>query len=128
MICRDSKFQWFQVMLKPDLSTASLHVINAYQPTPHHSEYVTFQDYMICEDTLVSCWIYNDGRPHQYECGAYSGLTSARSTNIISHGGLATKILLPDNGHDEYVLFSCLAPGRFVRLDRGDSVADPDFF
>ena len=76
-------------MLKPGLSTASLHVINTYEPIPHSSKYAKFQDYMVCGDILVSCRIYEDGRPNQYECGVYTGLASARRfTNVISHCGL----------------------------------------
>ena len=48
-------------MLKPDLSSASLHVINTYEPTPHDYRYITYRDdCRICEDTLVSCWAYED--------------------------------------------------------------------
>ena len=82
---------------------------------------------MICEDALVSCWIYRHGRRNQYECGVYTGLTSARSTNAISHGDPATKMLLPDIEHD-YSLILCPASGIFVRLDRSNSVAVLDFF
>jgi hypothetical protein len=97
MLCQDSKLHRFQVMLKPDLSTASLHVINIYELSPHDFNYATFEDYRICEDTLFSCWIYDDLlRP--YQCGVYTGLTSARFTNIISRSGPAAKMLLPDIG------------------------------
>ena len=56
MLCQDSELHRFQIILKPGLSTASLHVINAAELTPHDFDYVMFEDYSICEDTLVTCW------------------------------------------------------------------------
>ena len=103
-------------MLEPDLSTASLHVINTSELTPHEFDHAFFDDYRICEDTLVSCWINLDLLP-PYQCGVY---TSARFPNTISHGGPAVKMLLPDIGH-EYRPFSCPVSGRFVLLVRDDS-------
>ena len=119
MLCQDCKIHRFQIMLKPDLSAASLHVINTSELTPHDFDYVSFEDYRICEDTLVSCWIdFDHGR--QRASGVYTGLTSSRFANIISHGGPAAKMLLPDIGR-EYRPFSCPASGRFVLLVRDDS-------
>jgi hypothetical protein len=45
-------------MLKPDLSTASLNLINTSEFHPHDFNCVMFSDYTICEDTLVSYWSY----------------------------------------------------------------------
>ena len=115
-------------MLEPDLSTASLHVISASEVTPHNFIYTFFEDYRICEDTLVSCWIRDDpARPEQYQCGVYTGLTSARFSNFISHGGPAAKMLLPDIEY-EYVHYLCPASGRYVRMDSSSSVVVFDFF
>jgi hypothetical protein len=113
----------FKIILKPDLSSASLQVINTFEATPHDFFYVLFDDYRICEDTLVSCWIneYDD------QCGVYTGSASA---NIISQGGPAAKMLLPDSGH-YYRLYSvCPASGKLVCLDASDSlnVVVLDFF
>jgi hypothetical protein len=49
-ICR-SIFYKFQITLKTDFSAATLQVINTFEP---NFDYVTFDDYKICEDTLVS--------------------------------------------------------------------------
>ena len=122
MLCQDSKRQRFQITLKPDLSAASLHAINASEIFPLDDGSTLFQGYRICEDTLVSFWCY-DG---QY-CGLYTGLTSARSSNVMSYCGPAANMLLPDFGC-EYVLHPCPASGRFVRLDARNSVAVLDFF
>ena len=130
-LCPGSKLNRFQIILKPDLSTASLHVINTFELTPHDFNYVSFQDYRICEDTLVSCWSYYDGGwggpPSQ--CGVYTGLTSARFADVISHGGPAAKMLLPEIGSSKYLShFLCPASGRFVLLDSSDTVAVLDLF
>ena len=128
MMCPDSKVHRFQVMLKPDLSSASLHVINTYEPTPHDFRHIRYRgDYRICEDTLVFCWMYRDRSRHQYQCAVYTGLTSARFANVISHGSPATKMLLPDIGHYDR-LFLCPASGRLVCLNSSNSVAVLDFF
>jgi hypothetical protein len=126
MTYRDRKLQRFQIMLKPDLSTASLHVINTFEVAPHDFQYILLEDYRICEDAIVCCRIYDNRLPpYQSGPGVYA--------NIISYGGPAAKMLLPDIGHN-YRLFSCpaLASGRFVLLvhDGGDntSVAVLDLF
>jgi hypothetical protein len=126
-LCQDSKLHRFQILLKPDLSTASLHVINASELTPHDFNGVIFGDYGICEDTLVSCWYYGHPSPDQPKSGVYTGLTSARFANAILHGGPAN-MLLPDIGR-EFELYCCPASGRIVRLEDGsNSVAVLDFF
>ena len=124
MLCQDSKLHRFEILLKPDLSTASLHVINNSELTPHDFNYVYFEDYRVCEDTLVSCWIFDDDESSQ--SGVYTGLTSARFADIISLGGPAARMLLPDS--DCYIFYSCPASGRFVLVDDNDSVAVLDFF
>jgi hypothetical protein len=110
-------------MLKPDLSTASLHFINTFEPSPHDLRNVIFDDYNICEDAVVSLWL----RDSPFQSGVYTGLTSARFANIISQGGPAAKMLLPDIGH-VYRPYPCPASGRFVLLDASDSVTVYDFF
>ena len=114
-------------MLKPDLSTASLHVINDSEFTPHDFGNVFFQDYRICEGALVSCWLFEDRHRNLYHCGIYTGLTSDRFADIISPGGPAAKMILPDIGR-RYLLYSCPASGRFVLMDRSNSVAVLDLF
>ena len=126
MICQGSKFLRFQIMLKSDLSTASLQFINTSELSPYDFDYVFFQDFRICEDTLVSCWFYDDhDDPDQYQCGVYTGLTSRFA--VISHGGPATKMLLPNIGR-RFLLFSCPASGRFVLVDSTNSVSVVDLF
>ena len=114
----DSKVYRFQIILKPDLSTASLHVINFFETLvfPHELSYITGQNYRICEDNFVSCWFYeyhNFNHPGQYQCGVYSGLKFTRF-GVISHGGPAVASGLSDR---PLLLFACPASGRSVLLD-----------
>jgi hypothetical protein len=135
-LCQDCTLHRFEIMLEPDLRTASLRVINISEITPHDFEIVYPQEYTICGDTLVSCFINSnyiyDGSGVKYQTGIYTGLTTADArfdNGIISHGGPAANMLLPDIGH-EYKLFPCPASGRFVRVDSGnsDSITVLDFF
>ena len=130
MLCEDSKLHRFQIVLEPDLSTASLNVINTSELTPHDFNRVQFQEYTICEDTLVSCWFYKNFRYNgrdQYQWGVYTGLTSDRFANVISHGGPTAKMLMLDIGR-KHDLYWCSASGRFVVLDSSNSVIVLDFF
>ena len=128
MLCQDSELHRFQIILKPALSTASLHVINAAELTPHDFDYVMFEDYSICEDTLVTCWNYSDSDRDRYQSGVYTGSTSPPSPNGISHGGPAAKMLLTDIG-DHCVFFLCPASGRFVLLNgETNSISVLDYF
>ena len=122
MLCRDFKLHRFQILLQPDLSAASLHVINISEETPHDFSCVFFNNYRICEDSLVSCWTYSNGEPE--ECGVYMSLPFG---NDISHGGSAAKILFSnENG---YILFLCPTSGRLVCQDyETNRVALLDFF
>jgi hypothetical protein len=129
MLCRDSKLHRFQIMLSPDLSTASLHVINTSEHTSLDFDDIFFENYRICEDTLVSCWIYAEQHQGQYqpENGVYTGLTSTRFSNVTTGGRSAVKVLLPDTGHFLYRLYTCPASGRFVIKDT-NRVAIVDLF
>ena len=124
MLCEGSKRHRLKLIVKPDLSDASLHVINASEITPYYFDDVSFQSYRICEDTLVSCWVDRISGRH----GVYTGLTSGRFANIISQGGPAARMLIPDSGHHGLRHFLCPASGRFVLLKSNHSVAVLDFF
>ena len=120
MLFGDPPLHRFQIELKPDLSTASLHVIDTSEITLHNCLNQNFPKYRICEDTLVSYYIY------QRQCGVYTGLTSPRLANAIWHGSSPAKMLLPDIGRT-YILSLCPASGRFVRLDSSGRVTVLDF-
>ena len=133
MLCRHSNLHRFKLIVESDLNDASLHVINTFEPTPHNHSEASFQSYRICEDTLVSCWINEwadkyDPMPMHYRYGVYTGLTSARFSNLISYGGPAAEMLLPDTGHEDCRLFSCPASGRFVLLTSSHTVSVLDLF
>ena len=120
MLCQDSKLHRFEIMLKPDLSTASLRVINTYEHTLHDFFYVYFQNYMICEDTLVTCWVDDSDN-----WGVYTGSTSARFANVTD-GHPAAKVLLPNNFGLINLLRCCPASGRLVVIDNANCVSVVD--
>ena len=126
MLRQYSEYERVQIMLnlKPDLSAASLHVINTSELT-RDSGHAFFEDYRICEDTLVSCWSYWDN----YQCGVYTQSTFANFSNAVSHAGLAAMTSPPKlQVGRNYRLYSCPASGRFILLDRNNTVSVLDFF
>jgi hypothetical protein len=84
MLCQDFTRRRFKIMLKPDLSTASLHVVKTAESTPHDFNDVSFGDYRICEDILVSCWNIKDLRGNQCQSGT-TGSTSASFADVTVH-------------------------------------------
>jgi hypothetical protein len=115
----DSKLYRFQIMLKPDLSTASLNLINTSEFPLHDFNCVMFP---------VSCWSYTyyNGCWDHFQCGVNMGLMSDRFARVISHSG-TTKMLYPDLERRRILLW-CAASGRFVGLVSGNSIAVIDFF
>ena len=122
MTWKDSKPHRFKIMLKPDLSTASLHVVNTGELTPLDFPFSSFWGgYKICEDTLVICWnaegCHFNPPSRKTQCGVYTGSTSTRFTNVNSNGGSALNMLLPDIGDWWLGCEVCPASGRFVLQD-----------
>ena len=133
--CSDSTIHRFQIIIDPNLITASLRVINTSEISPHYLRDVYIPEHMICEDTLVSYFInrkYNPFNIREYQTGLCTGLTthSGFSNGIISRGGPAANMLLPDMGGEYNDLFPCPASGRFVRVNSSDSdsITVHDFF
>ena len=114
-------------MLKPDLSAASLQVINASEVTPYDFYRNSFQSYRICEDTLVSCLFSHRKCGVYTQCGVYMGLMSARFSNVILRGHPAVKMTLPDIGH-EYRHDACPASGGFVLVVKNNTLVVLDVF
>jgi hypothetical protein len=123
MLCQDSKLHRFQIMIKPDLSSASLYFRDTPTMTLEDFEYVyaRVHDYKMCDDSLFSCdtfpfgW-YRDSAlrfdaPGQLQCGMYTG--SAFTRFLVSHRGPSANIILPEVGLTHQLL-SCPASGRFV--------------
>jgi hypothetical protein len=79
----DSRLQRFKLIIKSDLSDASLHFINMSKLTLNDLKTAIdafrFCDgYRFCEDALVIFWInYKDW-------GAFTGLTSAPFTSVVT--------------------------------------------
>ncbi|KAF8804232.1 hypothetical protein BYT27DRAFT_7170356 [Phlegmacium glaucopus] len=113
------ELQRFKIIIKPDLSDATLHFINTLQLTPRDSERLaTPYTSNICEDILVSFWDTPD------HCGIYTGSILPHPTNTISHRDPSVvSMLLPVDGcgHSHSL---CPASGRFVYLDYDDGVIE----
>ena len=105
MLYKGSKLQRFKITIKPDLSDASLHVINMPEIIPvgllGSLLYRSCTEYRICEDALVCFSTRIDRKGSRW--GAYVGLTSAPFTNVVT--GMRW------NGDIDSL---CPASGRFV--------------
>ena len=98
----DSKLLRFKIVVKPDLSDASLHFVKEINNISDglmkslcslslsHSE-----GYRICEDALVYVWSYYL-KPRTW--GAYTGLTSAPFTNFVTQWKGYVDSLCPTSG------------------------------
>ena len=100
-----SKLQKFKLIIKPDLSDASLHVINMFEFIWNDDLKTSFGhsafEYRICEDALVYFW--NSPSRNTCQWGTYIGLTSAPFTNVLTRWNF-----------NEYVQCLCPTSGRFV--------------
>ena len=97
----DSKLQRFKIIIKPDLSDASLHFMNmseiiSYDLMKSLTAYEVCEEYRICEDALVYFWNNNNKTS-----GTYAGLISAPFTNVVTQ-------------RDGYLHSLCPTSGRFV--------------
>lgn len=95
------------MIIKPDLSDASLHVISIAESSPlSFDPYTSFQSYRLCEDTLVSFW----NNSENLKCGIFSGFTSAQFSRDVG-----VRHWLARDCH-----YLCPASGRFVYFGNGD--------
>jgi hypothetical protein len=107
----DSKIQRFKLIIKPDLSDASLHFINMSEITSNDLKTAIAalwlsDSYRICEDALV---IFCD---HYKKGGVFTGLTSAPFTNVVTPWKFKRARSL------------CPTSGRFVYCAYVDDVRD----
>ena len=103
----DSELQRFEIIIKPDLSDASLLPINVPEILPEIDFiFRACEEYRICDNALIFFW----NNPKMW--GTFTGLTSAPFTNIIARWTLNV------SGHVN-VKSLCPASGRFVYHDDG---------
>jgi hypothetical protein len=107
----NSKLQRFKIIIKPDLSDSSIHVIN--MPEVISDKKVTSRleldedcpgHYRICDGALVYFW----NNPRLWE--TFTGMTSAPFANIFSRWILVNQVV-------EDVESLCPASGRYVYCD-----------
>jgi hypothetical protein len=109
ILFRDSKLQRFKVIVKPDLSDASLQFINTSEITSDDlmkflEAYrdINHDGYRICEDALVNLWNNSFTSNFVNMSGAYTGLTSAPFTNIVTRWDGEVDSLCPTSGRFVY--------------------------
>jgi hypothetical protein len=112
----DSKIQRFKIIIKPDLSDASLHIINMSETISDDlmkslEIYGVCEGYRICEDALVYFW-YN--RTKTVTWGAYAGLTSAPFTNLIRRWNGYIHSICPTSGRFVYCTDDRDGDGSFI--------------
>ena len=96
-----------KIIIEPDLSDASLHLINMSEITEDFLNSLSAtrgRGYRICDDALVYLW----NTYYRRTWGAYVGLTSAPFTNVVTKW---------NRYYDSLSL--CPASGRFIYADVG---------
>lgn len=135
LLRHNSTVDRFQIMLKPDLTSANVQFINSVNPICNDSKLDTTRDeYRLCEDSLFSCRIYDnyplDGFSRYQNLRAIQGFKPNRFF-AVSNGSPARQVVLPHDWHHTYSLSSCPASGRFVAhlvSDENEKLIVFDFF
>ena len=96
----DSTLERFKLIVKPDLSDTSLHVIDSSKPIHNFGNPTLQSCSRICEGTLVSLW----HRSNNQKCGVYTGLLS---TQFSCDSAIKDRMARPSRS-------LCPASGRFV--------------
>jgi hypothetical protein len=114
----DSKLQRFKIIIKPNLSDASLQVINTSDIISDDimtslKAFRICDGYRICEDALVYFW---NNRFEKW--GTYTGLMSAPLTNVVTRWNGSIDSLCPASGRFAY----------FADDDDGERIVVVDLF
>jgi hypothetical protein len=122
ILYKDSKLQRFKIIVKPDLSDVSLHFINISEIISNDLmrfsyPYNIYDGYMICDDALVCFWNdRNDLNSNAWR--AYTGLTSAPFTNVVTRCNGEIDSLCPASGR--FVNCTYDSDGNPIRIDIAD--------
>lgn len=114
----------FQILLTPDLSSATLQLLNTLKIK--HSSTAAPVGYQVCEDMIFSCGVYDS--KSLWWTQDYAPLFFA-----VSPGGPAAKVIYPDLGRTylDHSFLSCPASGTFLLrildLDGSYSLVTLDF-
>ena len=119
VLSSDSTLQRFKIIIKPDLSDASLHFINVSEIISAGlikslKSYSYCDGLRICEDALVYFW------NNRKTWGAYAGLTSAPFTNVVTQWDGHVDSLCPTSGRFVY----CTTDGDGTFINRLIVVVD----
>ena len=119
ILYKDSKLQRFKIIIEPDLSDASLHVVDMSEMFSDdlmeslETIYMLCEGYRICEDSLVCFWNLNN----RGTWGAYTGLMSTPFTNVVTRWT-----------RNEHLKSLCPTSGRFVYCADDGKIIVADLF
>jgi len=126
MLCQDSTEHTFQIIFESDLSSVAINSVNSLKLERGNTDV----DYMICEDLIFSCRVYDD----RMGWSGYSDSGESTGTRFltISHDSPVAKIILPDLGSTYGGLLSCPASGTFLiehlNSDENDCLVKLDLY
>ena len=123
ILCWNSKCHRFRIIIEPDLSGASLEIVNTSDLSPLSFHNRVYQRDDIGEDTLFCYWGDNNNPSHY---GAYIGLMSPHFAPAATVSLSAARFT-----RCNYTHWLCPASGRFVHLDitvNGIGIVVHDFF
>ena len=113
----DSKVDTFRIMLKPDLTSATVQFVHSINRLRNDDQFDTTSDeYRLCEDSIFSCRIYDNYPLNGWYRGRNllaMGFEPYRCF-AVSNGGPAGEVILPHVWHSTDGISSCPASGRFV--------------
>ena len=128
----NSKLTRLKIVIKPDLSDASIRVTNTYIFANDLMDSISFirfcEGYKVCDDALVYFW-FNRNKTG----GEYVGSTFVPLTNILtrwnSHSPTSVPFADDDTRWDGHINSLCPTSGRFVyNTDDGKGVVVVDLF
>lgn len=135
MLHTNSKLKRFKIVIKPDLSDASLRVINTYNIANDLMDSLSFirfcGGYKICEDALVYFW-YNGHKTG----GEYAGSTFVPLTKNVTrwkfglvHSAISATFANDDTRWDGHINSLCPTSGKSVySTDDGKGIVVVDLF
>jgi len=128
---RDCALHRFQLILNPNLTSASLRLKNSSILSPEDYPNVTQCDYTICENSAISVWFDDPSVLKWYDGLDGSGKNASVQKGGVLMGSAITRFALVDRvldfGRSRYQLLSSAASGRVVLQDQNQNLVVFDF-
>ena len=119
ILCHAFKLHDCKIVIKPDLSDISLHIVNTFQLTADEFNTMLQERYNVCEDTHISC---GPGKffPQNHQRRIHIRSRPSHPSNVRTpRCPVILNVSLP--GSRFCSQSSCPASGRFVHLDMNDN-------